>query len=154
MKGSVGFDCLLGVPGAQPTAQLLIDLLQVVQVRARQCGRREAQGQTFEGLHHGVDLGGLCGAQRRDAGPAVEGGLDEAFVFQAAEGFADRCAADAELLGDILIAEQLFRLEGAVDDPGAELGVDLVSGQGAGAFRDGGWNRHPQGHSSHSICGV
>ena len=81
MKDRVGFDCLLGVPSAQSMAQLLIDLLQVVQVRARQCGRRETQGQTFESLHHGVDLGGLRGVQRRDTSPAVEGSLDEAFVF-------------------------------------------------------------------------
>lgn len=143
MKGRVGLDGFTGVVVAQGDLKPRVEGTQALQVGRREGRRGETKCEHLQGFHDEVQLGRLLDAQRSHARPAVQGGLDEALVFEAAQRFAHRRAADSESLGDLLVAQRLFGRERAVDDPSAELRVDVLTGERTGAFRSGGRNRHP-----------
>ena len=97
---------------------------------------REAGSGAFQHLAHRVELahGLLVQARHHQAAAGLVG--EQAFVFQALQGFADGGAADAQEGGNLEFAEAVAAAEVACEDALFDL---LVGGVGAGVFLG---NRH------------
>lgn len=108
---------------------------------------REPGGQAVQHLPEVVQLDGLVEVEERDADAAPGEQLHQTFLLEAPERLADRRAADAELGGEIGLAEAGPGREPGVQDRGPERVGRVVD---EAAPRQGGSHR-PSRPSRHAV---
>ena len=142
MKAAVGVELgghLGGVDGVHEVVGRERDALEAEVVEARdRLTRRTALDQRSQR----VDLLQIGDLERGDEIPAARQVCDLPLLLEDAQRLTDRCDADAELAGELVLADACSRPQLARDDR-APQAIQRVLGGGAGA----GCGAHPSGHS-------
>jgi hypothetical protein len=112
------------VPGDGHRIRLTDILLQPNHFGDVAAAREQSDRSSFEELLHLEEFDDLPPRRRRHEGAHPWPDLHEPFGLQLLEGFADRGAADPELLGQRDLGEVLARDEFSADDPPPHLSDD------------------------------
>ena len=100
----------------QPVHHFLVDLGQVVQQPGWLAHRGEVRGQPFEVLADEIDGEDIVDGHRCDDAAGVYPMHGQALVGKASQRFADRSAAHAQVLSELVLAQPIAWHETAVQD--------------------------------------
>jgi hypothetical protein len=95
-------------------------------------GWREAEGQGLQRAQDVAHLPKLGGLQGTHPEPAPHGGIQHALAGEIEEGLADGGSADAQLGGEVAVADARAGRKIAAVDAVEDLATDLVSQRGTG----------------------